>query len=108
MKAEEIVKRLAIYKETYEIANAKAIKIRKTAKTEFDAIVKEGETYKKELLEELLPVLDEYLNKGNDCGCQRRIPDDVVVQDTGLWIRFWADHPNDICQYTLPYSKLTI
>ena len=106
MEAKDVMEKLSEYKKIYEAANLKALEAIKAVKIELDNATREGEEYKKALVEKLIPALGKYLNDENECDCQHRVPDDMVVQDTGLRIRFQANHPNDIISYTVPYDEL--
>ncbi len=103
---ESIMKILSKYNQIER--ESREIKINKiqAAKKEYYEKTSGGEEYKKELLERLAPLIEEYINGDACCDCQRTYADRTELIDNGVWLRFDADHPNDIIDMNVSFEEL--
>jgi len=73
---------------------------------EYAAAVGEGNAYESKLMDEVVPMVEKYLNSKAKCECQMKHPDQIELTVDGVWIFFDADHPNDCREKVIPYAEL--
>ena len=103
---ESKIKKLLKYRKIREAASLQCSKEQTVASNKYYSITDEGNLFETELFNELKPIVNDYFNW--DCGeFQDKVyPDDIVLQSGGVWVRFDADHPNDIRDFVVPYADL--
>ena len=108
MNAEKITKRLINYEKLEKEANDERCRLIQTAESAYRKATKPGKDYEKKLMEGLKPKIDKWLESETECECEccREYPDKMYPTTEGIFIRFDADHPNDIRDYTIPYEDL--
>ena len=106
MTACNIKSKLKMYISIENVARSVRIASQREINKRYYEATREGNEYKEDLLNELIPLIDRYLNSSNSCSCEYSSPDDVEVQPEGVWVFFDADHPNDRYDYVIPYEEL--
>jgi len=108
MTAEKITKRLINYERRDKEANDERCRVIQSAESAYRKATKPGKDYEKKLMDNLKPKIDKWLESKTECGCEccRECPDKIYPTTEGIFIRFDADHPNDIRDYIIPYVDL--